>query len=64
MDSGHRQYIERRHAVHGALYPAHVEFVAQDQRETAEHDYRVALAVDGSVDRTATTQLRAMAAAE
>jgi N-methylhydantoinase B len=33
-------------------------------RETAEHDYRVALAVDGSVDRTATTQLRAMAAAE
>ena len=33
-------------------------------RETAERDYRVALAVDGSVDRTATTQLRAMAAAE
>src|SRR5712671_6966501 len=31
-------------------------------RETAERDYRVALATDGSVDRAATTQLRAMAA--
>ncbi|TMK29249.1 MAG: hydantoinase B/oxoprolinase family protein [Alphaproteobacteria bacterium] len=31
-------------------------------RETAERDYRVALAADGSVDRAATTQLRAMAA--
>jgi len=33
-------------------------------RETAENDYRVALTSDGSVDRTATAQLRAMAAAE
>src|SRR5436305_8305477 len=32
-------------------------------REAAERDYRVALAADGSVDRAATTQLRAMAAA-
>src|SRR3984893_9543885 len=32
--------------------------------DIAERDYRVALAVDGSVDRTATTQLRAVAAAE
>jgi N-methylhydantoinase B len=31
-------------------------------RETAERDYRVALAADGAVDRAATTQLRAMAA--
>src|SRR5438094_263299 len=33
-------------------------------RETAENDYRVALTSDGSVDRTANAQLRAMAAAE
>ena len=31
-------------------------------RDTAERDYRVALASDGSVDRLATAQLRAMAA--
>jgi N-methylhydantoinase B len=33
-------------------------------REVAERDYRVALAADGSVDRTRTAQLRTMAAAE
>jgi N-methylhydantoinase B len=33
-------------------------------RDTAERDYRVVLAADGSLDRTMTTQLRAMAAAE
>src|SRR2546421_647828 len=33
-------------------------------RDTAERDYRVALAADGLVDRAATAQLRALAAAE
>src|SRR5947207_1583148 len=33
-------------------------------RATAENDYRVALAVDGALDRAATAQLRAMHAAE
>ena len=37
-------------------------FHAAVARDTAARDYRVALAGDGSVDRLATAQLRAMAA--
>jgi N-methylhydantoinase B len=33
-------------------------------RETAERDYRVAVAVDGAIDRAGTAQLRATHAAE
>jgi N-methylhydantoinase B len=47
--------------------PAQVALDVADElisRAAAEHDYRVALAADGSLDRTGTVQLRAVHAAE